>query len=118
MHEKNFIHRDLKPDNILLNISNDPISGYPQYTAKIADFGLSAEYKVSVFSGQENVDEKMGTILYMAPEQAQGQRYGKRIDIWACGIIMFIMITQKHPYFRDGDNSKSYIKRIVSLDLD
>lgn len=70
MHEKNFIHRDLKPDNILLNILNDPKSGRPIYTAKIADFGLSAEYKVSVFNGQENVDEKIGTILYMAPEQA------------------------------------------------
>lgn len=42
------------------------------YEAKIADFGLSAEHKVHVYSAQENRDEKMGTILYMAPEQALG----------------------------------------------
>jgi serine/threonine protein kinase len=68
MHERNFIHRDLKPENILLNFSIDKESKKEIITAKIADFGLSAEYKFSIFSGQENIDEKMGTIIYMAPE--------------------------------------------------
>lgn len=72
IHDKNYIHRDLKPENILISVSreikNDQDRDY--YTAKIADFGLSAEYKVSIYSNSSNVDEKMGTILYMAPEQA------------------------------------------------
>lgn len=68
MHEKNFIHRDLKPENILLDFSTNPGNQKQIIIAKIADFGLSAEYKFNVFSGQENIDEKMGTILYMAPE--------------------------------------------------
>lgn len=118
MHEKNFIHRDLKPDNILLNIEIDPLTHKKIYTAKIADFGLSAEYRFNVFSGSDNMDAKMGTILYMAPEQALGQRYGKRIDLWACGIIMYKMLTGKHPFYRDGDNEKSYINKIASQELE
>eukprot|EP00347_Sterkiella_histriomuscorum_P021485 403333815 len=128
IHEKNFIHRDLKPDNILLNLKQFKelqVNGISptktqikiQYEAKIADFGLSAEHKVNVYSAQENVDEKMGTILYMAPEQAQGQRYGKRIDLWACGIIMYKMLTGEHPFYKQGDDEKAYIKRIASEEL-
>ncbi|CDW80264.1 protein kinase domain containing protein [Stylonychia lemnae] len=88
-----------------------------EYEAKIADFGLSAEYKFNVFSGQENIDEKMGTILYMAPEQALGQRYGKRIDMWACGVIMYKVLTGEHPFYKNGDDEKSYINRIAHQEL-
>lgn len=73
IHIKNFIHRDLKPENILVHINEKAeITSVERYTAKIADFGLSAEYKFNVFSGQENIDDKMGTVLFMAPEQAKG----------------------------------------------
>ena len=57
----------------------------------------------------------MGTLMYMAPEQ--GQNYGKRIDTWACGIIMYSMLAGHHPFFRNGDNEQSYTKRISSSDL-
>ena len=50
MHEKNFIHRDLKTDNILLNITVNPDTGRMEYQAKIADFGLSAEYQCKVYT--------------------------------------------------------------------
>jgi calcium-dependent protein kinase len=77
MHDKNFIHRDLKPENILLNVINDHEQdecikkGIPfkaKYIAKIADFGLSAEIRYGVFSGKNHIDDRMGTLLYMAPE--------------------------------------------------
>jgi serine/threonine protein kinase len=73
MHEKDFIHRDLKPENILISTLKDEKKkhNWDYYTAKIADFGLSAEYKVNIYSNSTNIFEKMGTILYMAPEQAQ-----------------------------------------------
>lgn len=54
IHEKNFIHRDLKPENILINLEedeSDKLGIKQKYVAKIADFGLSAEYKFNVFSG-------------------------------------------------------------------
>jgi|TARA_B110000285_G_scaffold224695_1_gene281849 serine/threonine protein kinase len=49
----------------------------------------------------------------MAPEQATGQRYGKRVDIWALGIIIFQMLTGKHPFYLPSDTTVTYIDRIV-----
>lgn len=94
IHKKNFIHRDLKPENILINENLNPDGSIPEkpedhYLAKIADFGLSAEVHSNVFRGQDKISEVTGTILFMAPEQATGQRYGKRVDMWALGIIVF-----------------------------
>jgi serine/threonine protein kinase len=74
IHERNFIHRDLKPENILLNVINEDERATmgdqfkPRYIAKIADFGLSAEIKYGIFSGKNHIDDRMGTLLYMAPE--------------------------------------------------
>ncbi len=61
IHTDSYIHRDLKPDNILLEKNQEG----QIVRAKIADFGLSAEFTLSNFN---EVTEKMGTILYMAPE--------------------------------------------------
>ena len=59
----------------------------------------------------------MGTILYMAPEQGQGKRYGKKIDIWACGVIMYFILTGKHPFYKPGEGEQSYIRRISEESL-
>lgn len=107
IHERNFIHRDLKPENILMNVINEEEKDTmgeayrPRYIAKIADFGLSAEIKYGIFSGKNHIDDRMGTLLYMAPEQSQGQVYGKRVDLWALGVIQYTMLTGNHPFFRN-----------------
>lgn len=54
----------------------------------------------------------------MAPEQGTGQRYGKRIDLWAIGIIMFQILTGKHPFYLQNDNEKTYIERISKDKID
>ena len=67
----------MKPENILIDEKfnedgTQPDNPQERYSAKIADFGLSAEVHANVFHGQDNINEIMGTILFMAPEQATG----------------------------------------------
>jgi len=54
---------------------------------KIADFGLTATY--NPLDANENINDKFGTLVYMPPEQAYALNYTNRVDIWACGIIMY-----------------------------
>jgi len=101
IHEKGIVHRDLKPDNILINDWQD------LSTCKVVDFGLSAKYKL--FSG--GMDQKCGTIIYMAPEVVAGNNeYTRSVDIWATGVIMYEILTGgKHPLFDyQNDTNESY----------
>ena len=100
IHKQNYIHRDLKPENILIAEQGDG-----EFVAKIADFGLTAEVPSNVSNGKDKINSVTGTILYMAPEQATGQRYGKRVDMWALGVIVYEMLTGKHPFFKDSETS-------------
>lgn len=64
VHEKGYIHRDIKPENVMLAPKDDDV----EQNVKIVDFGLSMKQKLS---NQKIHEEKIGTILYMAPEQIQ-----------------------------------------------
>eukprot|EP00587_Corethron_hystrix_P012344 CAMPEP_0113306176 /NCGR_PEP_ID=MMETSP0010_2-20120614/5529_1 /TAXON_ID=216773 ORGANISM="Corethron hystrix, Strain 308" /NCGR_SAMPLE_ID=MMETSP0010_2 /ASSEMBLY_ACC=CAM_ASM_000155 /LENGTH=180 /DNA_ID=CAMNT_0000160785 /DNA_START=411 /DNA_END=950 /DNA_ORIENTATION=- /assembly_acc=CAM_ASM_000155 len=83
-HRNNIVHRDLKPENILLNKSGE---------VKIADFGWSARIQ-SPYSLTTNC----GTFSYTAPEILRRLPYGKSVDIWSIGVIMFIMLGGYHPF--------------------
>ena len=86
IHSKQIIHRDLKPENILLTSADSGCT-----SVKIVDFGLSAVYHLD--SGK-NDHCKAGTLVYMAPEQAIKQQYSKKVDLWACGIVMYKLLCQ------------------------
>jgi hypothetical protein len=88
LHDHGIVHRDLKPGNIF---SDDGI-------VKVGDYGLSKFISCSRRSGQT---ESVGTVHYMAPEIANG-RYGKEIDIYALGIILYEMLTGHVPF--DGES--------------
>ncbi len=88
MHELGIVHRDLKLENLMLE---DPSSGEMQL--KIIDFGLSA--KVTKDAPSE-LKDGCGTIEYIAPEVVKGVGYGKPVDIWGAGIIMYTLLTGGH----------------------
>ncbi|HEX6960979.1 MAG TPA: serine/threonine-protein kinase [Lacipirellula sp.] len=84
LHDHGIVHRDLKPANIFLDDG----------VVKIGDYGLSKFISCSRRSGQT---ESVGTVHYMAPEIANG-RYGREIDAYALGIILYEMLTGRVPF--------------------
>ena len=89
LHTLNICHRDIKPQNILLNYQTDE-TGIPE--CKLIDFGLSC-----LIAEKSNFESRVGTLLYVAPEVLKGS-YDKRCDIWALGIVLYVMISGEVPY--------------------
>ena len=99
-HEKGFIHRDLKPDNIYLCHVDD---GWPNI--KLLDFGLAKlmpEMGKAAFVTKTGV--MIGTPEYMSPEQARGLSVDYRTDVYALGIVMFEILTGERPFPTMGDS--------------
>lgn len=88
-HSKGIIHRDIKPQNIMLLRDG---------TIKVADFGIAAlENEATEMNGQA-----IGSIHYIAPEQARGEIPNARCDIYSLGVVMYEMLTGKLPYTGDS----------------
>ncbi|HQH28609.1 MAG TPA: serine/threonine-protein kinase [Oligoflexia bacterium] len=86
-HRAGVVHRDLKPDNILLDNNCD---------VRITDFGLARSLEVD--KGLTSSGETVGTPFYMAPEQLRGDKTDNRVDIYALGIMAYEMITGERPF--------------------
>lgn len=82
MHDLNIAHRDLKPENLLLTSSSDVFTDI-----KIADFGFAKWRRDG-----DAMSTRLGSPSYVAPEILNGYPYTKSVDIWSCGIIMFILL--------------------------
>ncbi|CAK71403.1 unnamed protein product (macronuclear) [Paramecium tetraurelia] len=103
LHSKQIIHRDIKPDNILIKNTEDLSS------IKIADFGLSYQYKPEIRYYQ-TVSKQCGTFIFMAPEQILNKTYNKAVDMWSCGIVLYMLLNQgKHPFFPRIFTKKEFI---------
>ena len=115
VHESGYIHRDIKPENIMLA----PKDGEVEETekVKIVDFGLSMKQKLT---NKKLHEEKIGTILYMAPEQIQLRAYTKKIDVYAAGIIIYQMLVGYHPLYipgpHFGDSSATLRMKISAIE--
>ena len=115
LHSQGIIHRDIKPQNILLSRDNNH-----NLIPKIADFGISK----SVDSGNTSASMLLGTVEYMAPEQFSPEKYGinkkisYNVDIWAFGVMVYNLI--KGEYIFGGKSAETspgeIINKIVHLE--
>lgn len=96
MHSNSVIHRDLKPDNILL------LSPNTDFDLKIADFGLACECK-------EDQQLRCGSPGYIAPEILKRMAYGTKVDMFSAGVLMYIILSGRTPFF--GKNANEILLR-------
>lgn len=94
-HERGIVHRDVKPDNIILVRSRDD-EGLPFELAKVCDFGVAALAGPGL-TVQGDGELTAGTPEYMAPEQALG-RADARTDVYACGVVLYEVLTGRPPF--------------------
>ena len=101
-HDKGIVHRDIKPQNIMMLRDG---------TVKVEDFGIAAlENEV-----HENDGQAIGSIHYIAPEQARGELPDARSDIYSLGIVMYEMLTAKKPY--EGETIGEIAVKHLSADF-
>lgn len=115
-HKSNIVHRDIKPDNIMLRRD-----GY----VKVLDFGLAKLLEQPVIRQRPDSNAStfietepgivMGTVTYMSPEQARGMPVDGRSDIWSLGIVIYEMVAYRPPF--KGDTASDVISLILQRQL-
>lgn len=83
LYNNQILHRDIKPQNILIHNDN----------VKISDFGFAKSFEKS-----ELITTFCGSPLYMAPEILRDRKYSEKSDIWSLGVLLFELLTKEHPY--------------------
>eukprot|EP00352_Strombidinopsis_acuminata_P003276 CAMPEP_0176381638 /NCGR_PEP_ID=MMETSP0126-20121128/32040_1 /TAXON_ID=141414 ORGANISM="Strombidinopsis acuminatum, Strain SPMC142" /NCGR_SAMPLE_ID=MMETSP0126 /ASSEMBLY_ACC=CAM_ASM_000229 /LENGTH=226 /DNA_ID=CAMNT_0017745579 /DNA_START=264 /DNA_END=944 /DNA_ORIENTATION=- len=103
-HDIGLIHRDLKPENLLYESEEE------KSIIKVSDFGVAR------FVQNELATTACGTPSYLAPEMTIGGGYGKEVDMWSIGIIIYIMLCGFPPFY--SDNNQELFKMIQSGQYD
>ncbi|TPX30896.1 hypothetical protein SmJEL517_g05643 [Synchytrium microbalum] len=102
-HEKSFVHRDLKLENILLT---------DDLQIKVIDFGFTREY-----NERRLLDTYCGSVAYAAPEMISGKKYsGPQADVWSLGVILYTLLCGYLPF--DDDNDANIHKKILDVEFD
>ena len=100
-HQHGLVHRDVKPQNVLLNGSGE---------AKVTDFGIARS--MSVQHGMTQTGTVLGTSDYIAPEQAQGRPVDEQSDVYSLGVVLFELLTGKVPF--PGENFVAVAMRHIN----
>jgi len=100
LHSFGVAHRDLKPENILM-VSDDNESDL-----KIVDFGLS-----KIIGPNEHSLDPFGTLSYVAPEVLLQKPYGKEVDLWSLGVIMYLLLSRVLPF--DDEEDKEIARQTI-----
>ncbi len=101
-HKRGIVHRDVKPQNVMLNDAG---------LVKLTDFGIASMYKDAEAERLTTTGMTLGTVQYYAPEQAQGEIVSPAADIYALGIVMYEMMTGRTPF--DGDTPVAVAMRHI-----
>ena len=102
-HKMKIMHRDLKPENILI-YKHNPEKDF--FDVKICDFGTSQVFKKGEWQSQP-----CGSVYYVAPEVIH-KKYNSKCDLWSCGVIMFMLLSNKAPF--GGRTDKDIIRNVLS----
>mmetsp|Transcript_81372 Transcript_81372/g.128122 ORF Transcript_81372/g.128122 Transcript_81372/m.128122 type:complete len:400 (+) Transcript_81372:59-1258(+) len=102
VHAKNFIHRDIKPDNFL-------VGGDDGTTVKLGDFGLSAMFP----KPGSKLTGVYGTAPFMCPEMLDGRSYDEKSDVWSVAVVVYAMLFGNFPYMPKEQSSKGMKKAIL-----
>ena len=96
-HSKGIVHRDIKLENLLID---------DEMNVKLTDFGLCAIKE----DQYEMLESTLGTVRYTAPEMLAGNGYNESVDVWAIGVILFMLLTGSYPI--DGSEKSKIFRRI------
>ena len=100
-HQQGLVHRDVKPQNVLLNGDG---------RAKVTDFGIARSLNVQ--HGMTQTGTVLGTSDYIAPEQAQGQRVDEHSDVYSLGVVLYELLTSEVPF--PGENFVAVAMRHIN----
>jgi len=110
LHLNGIAHRDLKPENILCSTELVSSGKFRKEKIKVADFGLS-----KMFS-REDLISQCGSPTYVAPEVLLAKPYDKAVDMWAIGVITYVMLTGCFPFFEESNNYGALYKKIMNVE--
>jgi len=108
-HAKGIVHRDIKPDNIMLVEGKNDTGG--QMRAVLMDFGIAKNREATLATQTGTI---MGTVAYMSPEQAHGIKVDAATDTWAVGVLLYEMLSGQRPF--PGDSQPALLYAIVNVE--